>query len=105
MDTSCGLPSTNVSMVTAAARVTTASWAPRMRSAGSPTITPATLAMPAATRSEIGNGRPVPISDSMRPATPAKAVWAREICPTIPVSTTSDRAMSVLARLVITPKR
>ena len=44
-ETICGLPKTNFSDVTAAASVTTASCAPRMRRAGRPTMTPAAPAM------------------------------------------------------------
>ena len=47
----------------------------------------------------------MPIFDSISPATPAKAVWTSEICPTMPVSSTSDSAISEIARLVMTPKR
>ena len=99
------MPKTNFSSVTAAASVTTASCAPRMRSAGRPTTTPATAAMAAASRNENGNGTPVPNFEIMSPATPAKAAWASEIWPTMPVSTTSDRVISALARLVMMPKR
>ena len=76
-----------------------------MRNAGRPTITPATAATPAARSNDNGNGTSVPILESTRPATPANVVWASEICPTMPVSTTSDSAISVAARLVMTPKR
>ena len=99
------MPKTNFSSVTAAANVTTASWAPRMRSAGRPTMMPATAAMAAASSIENGNGTPVSIFDTASPATPAKAAWASEICPTMPVRTTSDRAMRALARLVMMPNR
>ena len=78
-DTTRGLPKTKRSMATAAASVTIASWAPRMRSAGSPTTMPPRPAMPAASRSDNGNGTPVPNFESTSPATPAKEVWTSEI--------------------------
>ena len=43
--------------------------------------------------------------DRAMPAMPPNAAWAREICPTMPVSTTSESAMRATARLVMTPKR
>ena len=47
----------------------------------------------------------MPIFATVNPATPAKAVWTSEICPTMPVSSTSDSVISETARLVMTPKR
>ena len=69
----CGLAKTNFSSVNAAASVTTASCAPRMRSAGRPTMTPASMANTAASSIEMGKGIAVPTLDSTRPATPANA--------------------------------
>ena len=100
-----GLSKMNRSMATAAARVTIASWAPRMRSAGSPTTIPPSPAIAAASSSDSGNGTPVPNFASTSPATPANEVWTSEICPTVPVSSTNERAISDTARLVMTPKR
>ena len=95
----------NRSMATAAASVTIASWAPRMRNAGRPTTIPPSPATPAARSSDSGNGTSVPNFDSTSPATPANEVWTSEICPTVPVNSTSDRAISDTAKLVMTPKR
>ena len=104
-DTIDGLANTNFSSDSAAAKVTTASWAPRMRRAGRPTMMPAAVAISAASSREIGNGMFVPNLDRAMPAMPPNAAWAREICPTMPVSTTRESAMRATARLVMTPKR
>ena len=77
--TICGLANTNFSSVSAAARVTTANCAPRIRSAGRPTMMPAAAAPSAASSIENGNGMSVPSFDSRSPATPANAAWANEI--------------------------
>ena len=72
------------SMATAKARVTMATKRPRMRRAGSPTTTPTTVATRDARIGAIGNGTPheCPMVLRANPATPARASWASEICPT-----------------------
>ena len=102
-----GLRKTNSSSATAPDSVTTASCAPRMRSAGIPTTTPKPVASSATNSGEIGNGMPTesPSLLSAKPAAPAIAACASEICPTNPVSTTSDSMTMVMIMLVMTPKR
>ena len=102
-DTICGLANTNFSSVSAAASVTTASWAPRMRSAGQADDDAGDRGDQ---RGEQHRDRERDVrrrtSTAASPAMPANAAWASEICPTMPVRTTSDRAMSAIARLVMT---
>ena len=89
----------------AAAIVTTASCTPRMRTAGRPTTTPTITATITPIRAAIGHGRlgpviamrfdprPIPsaiILDMMNAAMPLNDIWASEICPVYPVSTTTD---------------
>ena len=85
------------STATAKASVTTASWSPRTRTAGSPNRTPITVAPRAATMGAIGNGNwtsrsgtrhVVLIGPRMNPATPARVSWASDTCPVKPVTTT-----------------
>ena len=78
-----------------------------MRSAGMPISTPKTVATSAASSGEIGNGMPAasPSLLSANPAVPAMPACASEICPTKPVSTTSDSMMIVTVMLVMTPNR
>ncbi len=81
-------------MATPAASVTTASWTPRIRSAGqADQHAEHAAASRGRAASESGKGTAVPIFDSTKPAAPANAAWASEICPTSPTRTTSDRAM------------
>jgi hypothetical protein len=66
---------------TPAASVTTASWAPLIRRAGIPTMTPTMVATSQARIGDIGNGMPRVEAnfDNANPAVPAKAIWHREI--------------------------
>jgi hypothetical protein len=79
-----GFRKMNRSRAMAAASVTTANCAPRMRSAGMPTMTPKTVAMRADTRAAGGNGQPASLVsfDRANPAVPARAAVASEIWPT-----------------------
>ena len=63
-----------VPRATPRAIVTTASWIPRMRNAGTPTMRPRIVAPIAPKIGEIGNGIPVSkaIFPNMNPAIPAK---------------------------------
>ena len=63
--------------------------------------------MRAASSGEMGNGMPIesPSLLSAKPEAPAMAAWASEICPTRPVSTTSDSMTIVMIMLVMTPSR
>ena len=76
-----GLLNTKLWIASAAASVTTASWAPRMRRAGTPTTTPSAVAISAESRMLSGNGTPqfVVTFDRANPAEPAKAILASEI--------------------------
>ena len=83
-------------MVIAAAIVTTASWTPRMRTAGRPTSSPTTTATAMPARAASGHGNPGPatavrlvpwpvpsaiIRAMKKAATPASDIWNSEICP------------------------
>ncbi len=77
---SAELPSTSCSMATAEAMVATARLIPRTLSAGAPTASPTPVATPTATSTASGKGRPLSATSMVtNPATPAKAIWAREI--------------------------
>ena len=85
----------NVSIATPRARVTAARYAPRIRSAGIPTITARTApATPAAARltkkSTLAFSIRLP---AMTPPTPAKANCPRLTLPDHPVRTTREMAM------------
>src|ERR1700753_2644219 len=66
----------NSEQATPAANVTTASWAPRMRRAGIPTITPTRVAPRQARIGDMGNGIPRLEAnfDRAKPAVPANAI-------------------------------
>ena len=81
------------SIATAAAKVTTASCTPRMRSAETPTSRPMTVAASAAISGP--NGNPMPSSaarcETRYADTPASASCMIDICPTKPVMMMIDR--------------
>ena len=87
----------NWSIATAAPSVTTARLTPRTRSAEAAVSSPSSTA--AAAPHNGASGKPMPASTAMcettKPETPARASCTTEICPTKPVMTTSDRAITV----------
>ena len=85
---------TSESTATAAPRVMTARFTPRTRSAGRPRITPPIPVARPATMIENGNGMPRSSAnrEQKKAPSPANVICASEICPTYPVSTTSDSA-------------
>ncbi len=84
-----------MSIATPSASVTAARYAPRIRSAGTPTITARMApAVPAATRAKKKSAFDFSIrSPATTPPTPAKANCPRLTLPDHPVRTTRDRAM------------
>ena len=72
---------TKLSIVTANASVTIARFTPRTRSAGIAVRSPKSAATAAPARGPIGNGtfQSVTSFESVKPATPAIVIWAREI--------------------------
>ena len=102
-----GFLKTNSAMVTPPARVMMAKFVPRTRKAGNPTKSPKTIAPSAARNGAIGKGTSYRIAnfDNANPATPAKAICAREVCPPKPVRTTSDNASTDAISVVIIAAR
>lgn len=82
----------NASRKTARPSVTTATGNPRIRSAGSPTTTPTTVATRAARIGAMGNGIPMSTVNrlSMNAPTPPRVNCASEIWPAKPVTTTCE---------------
>ena len=80
-EVNAGLRNTNFSRATPPAKVTTASWAPRMRSAGTPITTPNSAATELDSASDSGNGTPMSVVnfDRANPAIPASDACANEI--------------------------
>ena len=101
------LRNTNCSIITAAARVTTARLTPRTRSAETATKRPTTVATQAPISMPSGNPTPWSVArcEIVNPEMPARASWTTEIWPTKPVITTTDRHMIVARSDVISAWR
>ena len=106
------LANTTLSTATANARVTMARFTPRTRSAGMATMMPTSMATTPPMMMGIGNGvsgmivsifvengsgilmgASIVNFETRNAEIPANDICANEICPTYPVSTTSDRQM------------
>src|ERR1700733_13613155 len=88
----------SASSAAAVARVVTARFTPRTRTAGSPITSPTTTEHRAARIRP--NGKPIPrlwaMWLSMNALIPASAFWASEIWPTYPVITTTEKQMQAV---------
>src|SRR5215475_5397650 len=84
------------SMATAPASVTTDRLTPRTRTADTAVTRPMTTATAMPASAATGNVIPklTAMCEIVNPAAPASASWTTEICPTKPVITTSDSAIS-----------
>ncbi len=84
-----------------------ATWIPRMRSAGRLMTTPSAVVPATASNGAIGNGTSQAVEIRARPKAqkPTSVSWASETCPSRPVSTTIDRAISVTIIDVIADSR
>ena len=91
----------NCSIATAADNVITAKFTPRTRNAGIAINVPNTAATNAPMIGPSGNGRSEKYFDKKNPAVPAIAICAKEICPTKPTSTTSEREITIATKVLM----
>ncbi len=100
---SAELPSTISLISTEKPNVSTARLTPRVRNAGNATSAPTGIAASAPAMTAGRNGQPNVVAS--RPAAhapnPARAICARDSCPTNPVTTTSERHTIAVAKLIV----